>query len=77
MKRVVIGAFLSLIGSIWTLAVVFIAGNNLVSAWSTPPGRLLTTISELGLTFLFAISILLVIVGILIMIVEFFRKEKK
>lgn len=77
MKRAVIGGFLSLIGSIWTLAVVFIAGNNLVDGWSTPPGRFLTTITELGLTFLFAISILLVIVGILIMIVEFFRKEEK
>lgn len=77
MKRAVIGGFLSLIGSIWTLAVVFIAGNNLVDRWSTPPGRFLTTITELGLTFLFAISILLVIVGILIMIVEFFKKEEK
>ena len=77
MKRAVIGGFLSLIGSIWTLAVVFVAGNNLVDGWSTPPGRFLTTIIELGLTFLFAISILLVIVGILIMIVEFFRKEEK
>ena len=77
MKRAVIGGFLSLIGSIWTLAVVFIAGNNLVDGWSTPPGRFLTTITELGLTFLFAISVLLVIVGILIMIVEFFRKDEK
>ena len=77
MKRAVIGGFLSLIGSIWTLSVVFIAGNNLVDGWSTPPGRLLTTITELGLTFLFAIFILLVIVGILIMIVEFFRKAEK
>ena len=77
MKRAVIGGFLSLIGSIWALAVVFIAGNNLVDGWSTPPGRFLTTISELGLTFLFALSILLVIVGILIMVIEFFRMEKK
>ena len=76
MKKTVIGGFLSLIGSIWTLVVVFIAGNNLVDGWSTPPGRFLTTITELGLTFLFAISILLVIVGILIMIINFFRKEE-
>ena len=76
MKRAIIGCFLSLIGSILTLAVVFTAGNNLVDGWATPPGRLLTTISELGLTFLFAISTLLVIVGILIMVIEFFRKEE-
>lgn len=31
MKKVLIGGFFSLIGSIWTLTVVFVAGNNLVS----------------------------------------------
>lgn len=77
MKKVVIGGFLSLIGSIWTLAIVFIAGNNLASSWATPPGRLLTTISELGLTFLFVVSILLTIIGIVTMVVEYFKTEKK
>ena len=76
MKKVVIGGFLSLIGSIWTLAIVFIAGNNLVSSWTTP-GRWLTTISDLDLTFFFAVSILLTIIGILTMVVEYFKEEKK
>ena len=40
MKRALIGGFLSLIGSIWSLAIVFIAGNNLVSSWDTQLGRL-------------------------------------
>lgn len=77
MKKAVIGGFLSLIGSIWTLAVVFISANNLVNGWQTPPGRFLSTVSELGLTFIFVISILLVIVGILIMVMEFFKKDKE
>ncbi|MFR4784845.1 MAG: hypothetical protein ACLUAR_19945 [Pilosibacter sp.] len=29
MKRVLIGGFLSLIGSIWAMAVPFVAGSNL------------------------------------------------
>lgn len=31
MKKVLIGGFFSLIGSIWALTVVFVAGNNMVS----------------------------------------------
>lgn len=38
MKRVLIGGFLSLIGSIWAMAVLFVAGSNLTSGWTTPPG---------------------------------------
>ena len=60
MKQVLAGGFLSLVGSIWALAVVFIAGNGLVSGWSTPPGRFLTTVSEMGLTALFAAAVTLV-----------------
>ena len=77
MKRAVIGGFLSLIGSIWALAIVFIAGNNLTSGWSTPPGRFLTTVSELNLTGLFVCSVLLTAVGILILVIEFFKKEQR
>lgn len=76
MKRVLIGGFLSLIGTIWTLAVVFIAGNNLVSEWYTPPGRFLTSVMEMDLLFVFILSVVLTISGIIMMIVELFRKEK-
>ena len=76
MKRALIGGFLSLIGSIWALAIMFIAGNNLVSGWSTPPGRFLTTVMKMDLMFLLILSVMLVILGMIIMAVEFFRKEK-
>lgn len=74
MKKVLTGGFFSLIGSIWALAIMFIAGNNLVSSWSTF-GRFLTTVMELDLLAVFVVSILFVILGICIMVVEFFRKE--
>ena len=51
------------------------AANNLVSGWTTPPGRFLTTVLEMGLTFLFALGVLFVVVGIAIMAIEFFRKD--
>ena len=76
MKKVLIGGFLSVIGSIWVLAVIFVAGNNLVSAWSTPPGRFLTTVAEMNLTLVFLLSIALVISGICMLVMEYFRKDQ-
>ena len=75
MKKVLVGGFLSLIGSIWALAVVFLAGNSLVSSWLTPPGRFLTTVSEMGLLLPFAIAVFLVALGILLLVIEWFRKS--
>lgn len=76
MKRTVIGGFLSLLGTIWGLAVLVGASANLVSDWSTPPGRLLTTISQMVLMPVFAISLIFVGLGVGIMVYEFFHKEK-
>ncbi len=76
MKRAVIGGFLSLIGSIWALAIVFIAGNNLVTSWNTELGRLWSTVIEMDLMFLFVFSAVLIVLGIVLMAVELFRKEK-
>lgn len=77
MKRALIGGFISLIGSIWTLAVILFASNNLTDEWSTPPGRFLTTLSELNMTLLFVISVAFVVLGIVIMIIEYFKKDNR
>jgi len=76
MKRALIGGFLSLIGSIWSLAIVFIAGNNLVTSWDSDVGRLWTTVIEMDLMFLFVLSVVFIVLGITLMAVELFRKEK-
>lgn len=75
MKRALIGGFFSVIGSIWTLAIMFIAGNNLVDSWPNPPGRFLTTVSAMGLMPLFVIAVMLVVLGIFIMAIELFKKD--
>lgn len=76
MKRALIGGFLSLIGSIWTLAIVFYATNNLVVSWDAQVGRLLTTIMEHNLVFPYILSIAFIVGGMVIMGIELFRKEK-
>ena len=75
MKRVLVGGFLSLIGSIWTLAIMLLAVTNLTDYWSTPPGRLLTTITNFEMMPWFVISVLLIIFGIILMIIEYFKKD--
>ena len=62
MKKVLIGGFLSINGSIWALAMAPVVESNLASSWSTPPGRLLTTVQEMGLMALFPAAIFLVAV---------------
>ncbi len=74
MKRVLIGGFLSLLGTIWGLAVILFVGNNLVSAWPTPPGRFLTSVVELDMMLPFVVAILFVLLGLVIMGVEYFKK---
>ncbi len=75
MKRAIIGGFISLIGSIWTLAVIICANNYTIDGWSTPPGKLLTQLAESNLMLWFCISIALVILGIVFMVIEYFKKD--
>lgn len=76
MKKVLIGGFLSLIGSIWSLGIIFLAGNNLVSSWDSQLGRFWSTILEMDLMAVFVLSILFIIFGIVLMVVELFRKDQ-
>lgn len=75
LKRAIIGGFISLIGSIWTLAVIICANNYTIDGWSTPPGKLLTQLAESNLMLWFCISIALVILGIVFMVIEYFKKD--
>jgi len=75
MKRAIIGGFISLIGTIWGLAIVVFAGNNMVPGWSTPPGRFLTTIMETGMTIPLVIASLLLLIGLVVLGIEYFKKD--
>ena len=75
MKRAIIGGFISLIGSIWTLAVVISASSYAIGGWSDPPGRLVTQIMESNLTVWFGISIAIVVLGVILMAIEYCKKD--
>lgn len=74
MKRALIGGFLSLLGTIWGLAIIVAASLNLVSSWGEY-GRLMTTVIEMGLTFPLVLSAVFAAAGVIIMLIEFFRKD--
>ena len=75
LKRAIIGGFISLIGSIWTLAVIISANNYHINEWTTPPGKLLTQIAESNLTVWFGVSIAMVALGFVLMAIEYFKKD--
>ena len=63
-------------GSIWSFAIVLITENNLVTSWDTGLGRFWSTVVEMHLMFLFVLSIVFVVLGIILMAIELFRKEE-
>lgn len=77
MKKVMIGGFTALVGALGVLAVFLAAALNPCSGWSTPPGRFMTSVSELDLMPVLTISGLLVALGLVVMGVEYFRKEPR
>ncbi len=75
LKRAIIGGFISLIGSIWALAVIISANNYTINGWPSPPGKLLTQIEESDLMFWFVISVALVVLGVVLMVIEYLKKD--
>ncbi len=75
MKRTIIGCCLTIIGALGYLMVMIISGMNLVSSWYTPPGRLMTTIADLDLTLPFVVAIVLLVLGLIVMAIEYFKKD--
>jgi len=75
MKKVVIGGFLALCGTILELAVLYFVGNNLVGTWPTRLGRFLTTVAQTNMTAPFILATLLFGLGVLILLIEYFKKD--
>lgn len=56
------------------LTVIILSSNNLVSSWRTPPGRFWTTVTEIGMSLPMSASICLVVIGLVILNVEYFKE---
>jgi hypothetical protein len=76
MKKTIIVCCLSTIGTLGDLVVMLSIGNNLVSGWSTPPGRFITTVVAIGMAAPFIISTSILALGLIILAIEYFKKEK-
>ena len=76
MKKVLVGGFLALVGSIWGAAIFITCGMNLTGGWSTPPGWLLSTVSEMDLTLPLVLAVILTLAGLVILVKEYFTKDK-
>ena len=74
MKRVLIGCFMALLGTLWGAGVMYAASQMLVTSWDPSVGRLMTTILEQGLLLPFVIAALFLMLGLVIMAVEYFKK---
>ncbi|HIV19309.1 MAG TPA: hypothetical protein IAC82_08420 [Candidatus Merdivicinus intestinigallinarum] len=70
MKRVVIGGLLFLTGTVGTLSILLFAGNERIY-----PNSSLDTIEEFGMTLPFWFSVLLVLLGLVILGIEYFKKD--
>lgn len=64
-----------LCGTIGVLAMYFIASQNLTTAWSTFPGRYISTMLETGLVLPLAVSVVLFAAGLGIMLTEYNKKD--
>ena len=75
MKRAIIGGFISIIGSVWALAVIISANSYAIDGWTTPPGKLFDSDNGTNLVVWFGASIATVVLGIILMAIEYFRKD--
>lgn len=75
MKRAFIGGWLALLGTLWGAGVIIAASQMLVNSWDPSVGRLMTTILEQQLFLPFLLSCLFLLLGLVIMAVEFFKKD--
>lgn len=76
MKKIVAGGFLSLIGSVWLLPILLTAVIEPTSEWTTPPGKLLTSIMESGMILFFIIAVVLIISGIILIVHGISQEDK-
>ncbi len=75
MKKVLVGGFAAVVGALGTVAVFLAAALNPANEWTTPPGRFMTSISALNLMPVMVGSGLLIALGLVIMGIEYFRKD--
>lgn len=75
MKRAVIGGFLSVIGAMFSIAILYFAANHMASEYAMPPGRLLSTLAQNGTIFPMMAAVALLAAGLIMMLQEYSKKD--
>ena len=74
MKKVIIGGFLAIVSSIWAITIGAYVQFNLASEWYG--SRFWSSASQLGVTIPLVISLIGLALGVVIMCVEYFQKDR-
>lgn len=75
MKKALAGGILALIGSIWAMVIMLVAGSNLVTEWNTEAGRFWSTVTDLRLMFPFILAAVVALIGIIVMVIGLIKKD--
>ena len=75
MKKALVGGFLSLVGSIWAMVIMLVAGSNLVTEWNTEAGRFWSTVTDLRLMFPFILAAVIAVIGNIVMVIGLIKKD--
>ena len=77
MKKLIIGMFLSTLGTVGILVTCSSAAGNLMDSWNPGLGRYLSTLVDLGLTPWLIVYSVIFVIGLLIVRAEYYKKEEK
>lgn len=77
MKKLIIGMFLSTLGTTGILVTISCAAAHLMDSWNPALGRYLSTLVDLGLAPWLIVYSIVFVMGLLIIRVEYYKKEEK
>lgn len=75
MKKVIIGGFLTVVSSIWAIIISAYVQLNLAARYGGS-SRFWSSASQLGVIAPLIISLIFLALGIIIMCIEYFRKDR-
>ncbi len=64
-----------MIGSIMMMTFSISESSMMTTGWSTPPGKFLSAIAEADVSFAFWASIIFIVLGCVILTIEYLKKE--
>lgn len=68
MERTIKGGFLTLSGVIGIVGMIMVAMKNPVTAWVTPPGRMIMSILDNGVLIPMVIFLILLVYGLYVLL---------